>query len=147
MRSYGSLLPIAGHLEGQGRSTATRGLGETPAVGLGVSTGHRCGVSFWMLLTTVPSLRGRVSIVTWARWHHLWTPVCFTPAIPGVAQENPVQKQKKSALAGEAPWVGRHPAKRKVVGLILSQGTCLGRGFGPSLSPSLPLSLKKKKVK
>ena len=65
------------------------------------------------------------------------------------------------ALAGEAQWVGCHPANQKVAGSI--QGTCRGcrpgpwweacksqpihvsleHGcFSPSLSPSLLLSLK-----
>ena len=66
-----------------------------------------------------------------------------------------------------AQTVGCHPTKRKVTGSIPGQGTCLGCGFSPwvracerqsidvslshpcffpSLSPSLPLSLKINKI-
>ena len=60
-------------------------------------------------------------------------------------------------LAGVAQWIERGLANQRVAGLILSQGTYLGCqqgpqwgsrerqphvGFSPSLSPSLPLSLK-----
>ena len=62
-----------------------------------------------------------------------------------------------------AQWIGCWPVDQKVAGCIPSQGTCLGCGpgpqvgvyerqlidvsfvhrcFSPSLSPSLPLSLK-----
>ena len=65
-----------------------------------------------------------------------------------------------------ARLVGHHPANRKVMGSIPSQGTCLGYKFGPcqgvqaaadqtvslthqcfspSFSPSLPLSLESMK--
>ena len=37
---------------------------------------------------------------------------------------------RKSALTGVAQLVGRHPAKRKVTGLIPCQGTWVGCGFG-----------------
>ena len=67
------------------------------------------------------------------------------------------------ALTGVAQRVGCRPANRQVAGLIPGQGTCVGGGpgpllgmcerrlmhvslvhpcFSPSLSPSLPLSLK-----
>ena len=65
-------------------------------------------------------------------------------------------KKLAKALAGVVQLVGCHPANRKVVGLIPSQGTCLGCRFSPSwvvykrqlidvslpLSSSLPLSLE-----
>ena len=58
-------------------------------------------------------------------------------------------------------WLEYHPVDQKVMGLIPSQGTCLGCGFGPWLgriwqatnrsfflspSPYLPLSLRSKSV-
>ena len=70
------------------------------------------------------------------------------------------------ALTGVAQWIECQPARQKLAGLIPSQGTCLGCGpdpqlgawerqliyvslthrcFSPSLSLSLPLSLKIKK--
>ena len=65
-----------------------------------------------------------------------------------------------STLAGVAQWIEHRPANQRVTGWIPSQGTCLGCGLGqvssrghargnhplsfsPSLSPSLPLCLKK----
>ena len=67
--------------------------------------------------------------------------------------------KKKKALASVAQWRECRPMNQGVTGLIPSQGTCLGCGpdpllgkckrqpiayqcFSPSLSPSLPLSLK-----
>ena len=68
------------------------------------------------------------------------------------------------ALAGVAQWVDRQPVNERIAGSIPSWGTCLGCGlalnlgafgrqpiyvplthgcFSPSLSPFLPLSLKK----
>ena len=59
-------------------------------------------------------------------------------------------------LTNVAQLAGCHPAKQKVIGLIPSQGTCLGFSFGPSrgaqerqpiidvlphIDVSLPLSL------
>ena len=65
-----------------------------------------------------------------------------------------------SALAGVTQWIESQPAKQRITGSILSQGTCLGCGpdpwlgpcerqvtyvslihrcFSPSVSPSLPL--------
>ena len=70
-------------------------------------------------------------------------------------------------MAGVAQWVERWPVNRKVTGSIPSQGTCLGyrpgpqlraserqpidvslahQCFSPSLSYSLPLSLKLVKI-
>ena len=67
------------------------------------------------------------------------------------------------ALTGVAQWVGHQTANQNVSGSIPSQDTCLGCGpgpqlgacerqphtdvFSPSLSPSLPLSLKNKYIK
>ena len=63
-------------------------------------------------------------------------------------------KWKHTALTGVAQLVGHHCKKQKVNRLIPCQGTHLGYRFGPgqgvrgdpcfspSLSPSLPLSLK-----
>ena len=69
-------------------------------------------------------------------------------------------KKETRALAGVAQWIEYWPAKQRVPGSIPSQGTFLGWGLGPqygahqrqpatthscfspSLSPSLPLSLK-----
>ena len=75
---------------------------------------------------------------------------------------NPVKKWAK-ALAGVAQWIEHSPANQRVAGSIPSQGTGLGWGrvpsrrhtkestthwcFSPSLSPSLPLSLKVNKIK
>ena len=72
-------------------------------------------------------------------------------------------KKSQVALAGVAQWIEHRPVNREAAGLIPSQGTLLGCGpgpllglcerqpidvsltqgcFSPSLSPSLPLSLK-----
>ena len=65
------------------------------------------------------------------------------------------KNKRAHALAGVAQWVGHHPTKQEVTGLIPHQGTCPGWGFGPrlrhatyrcfspSLFPSLPMFLKK----
>ena len=37
----------------------------------------------------------------------------------------------KAGLAGVAQWIEHQPAKQRVVGLVPSQGTCLGCGLGP----------------
>ena len=60
------------------------------------------------------------------------------------------------ALAGVAQWMEHQPVSQKVTGSVPHQGTCVGFGpgpqlglykrqpigFSPSLSLSLPLSLK-----
>ena len=40
-------------------------------------------------------------------------------------------ERRDGALAGVAQWNVHWPANQRVVGLILSQGTCLGCGPGP----------------
>ena len=66
----------------------------------------------------------------------------------------------KLTLAGVAQWIEHQPANQRVADSIHSQGTRLGCGspvgrvseatthycFSPSLSPSLPLSLKINKI-
>ena len=42
-------------------------------------------------------------------------------------------ERRDGALAGVAQWNVHWPANQRVVGLILSQGTCLGCGPGPQL--------------
>ena len=49
---------------------------------------------------------------------HLWASTVFF-------------KKPKMALAGVAQWIECQPANQRVVGLISSQGTCLGCGQGP----------------
>ena len=39
--------------------------------------------------------------------------------------------KKKKALAGMAQWIDRWPGNKRVLGLIPSQGTCLGCRWGP----------------
>ena len=73
-------------------------------------------------------------------------------------------KKRVYSLAGVAQWIEHWPENQRVAGSIPSQGTCLGCGpgpqlgasekqlidvtrrFSPSLSPSLPLSLKINKI-
>ena len=51
-------------------------------------------------------------------------------------------KMTKEALAGVTLWIECRPVNQKVTGLIPGQGTCLGRGPGPSWAhTSLPLFL------
>ena len=40
-------------------------------------------------------------------------------------------KRKEAALAGAAQWIECQPANQRVLGLIPSQGTCLGCRPGP----------------
>ena len=42
-----------------------------------------------------------------------------------------IKNMPSEALTSRAQLVGRHPAKRKVAGLIPGQGTCLGYRSGP----------------
>ena len=39
-------------------------------------------------------------------------------------------KKKREALPGVVQWIGCRPMDQKVIGLIPSQGTCLGCGPG-----------------
>ena len=77
-------------------------------------------------------------------------------------QEGRMNNRNSRALISAARLVGWHPAKQKVASFIPVQGTYLGcrfatqlghvpeatdQCFSPSLSPSLPLSERKKKRK
>ena len=85
------------------------------------------------------------------------------PGVPEWAQcrHRVFIKRRQRALTGVVQWVGHHPEKQKVAGLIPDQGTCLGsvpdlrlghvqegtdQCFSLSLSPSLPFSLKINKI-
>ena len=74
-----------------------------------------------------------------------------------VGNRDTEMKNMVPTLAGVAWWIECQPENQKVTGSIPSQGTCPGCGPGPqwgaherqlhidvspSLSPSLPLSLK-----
>ena len=45
--------------------------------------------------------------------------------------ENSLEDSERRALAAVAQWVKCWPVNQKVIGLIPSQGTCLGGGLGP----------------